>query len=106
MKAQLVTVAVEANVTARPSRPFPLPGLASWFLRFGHFSFAGARHPIQEAEPHNGMQKPPMLDDPFLSDRVTSQEKILKIARLGLSRAVAYRNWKYARAWLREALEK
>ena len=24
---------------------------------------------------------------------------------LGLSRAVAYRNWKYARAWLREALE-
>ena len=24
----------------------------------------------------------------------------------GLSRAVAYRNWKYARAWLREALEK
>ena len=25
---------------------------------------------------------------------------------LGLSRAVAYRNWKYARAWLREALEK
>ena len=27
-------------------------------------------------------------------------------AALGLSRAVAYRNWKYARAWLREALEK
>jgi RNA polymerase sigma factor (TIGR02999 family) len=27
-------------------------------------------------------------------------------ASLGLSRAVAYRNWKYARAWLREALEK
>jgi RNA polymerase sigma factor (TIGR02999 family) len=25
---------------------------------------------------------------------------------LGLSRAVAYRNWKYARAWLREALKK
>jgi RNA polymerase sigma factor (TIGR02999 family) len=25
---------------------------------------------------------------------------------LGLSRTVAYRNWKYARAWLREALEK
>jgi RNA polymerase sigma factor (TIGR02999 family) len=25
---------------------------------------------------------------------------------LGLSRAVAYRNWKFARAWLREALEK
>ena len=25
---------------------------------------------------------------------------------LGHSRAVAYRNWKYARAWLREALEK
>jgi RNA polymerase sigma factor (TIGR02999 family) len=25
---------------------------------------------------------------------------------LSLSRAVAYRNWKYARAWLREALEK
>jgi RNA polymerase sigma factor (TIGR02999 family) len=25
---------------------------------------------------------------------------------LGLSRAVAYRNWKYARAWLREALDK
>jgi len=25
---------------------------------------------------------------------------------LGLSRAVAYRNWKYARAWLRTALEK
>jgi RNA polymerase sigma factor (TIGR02999 family) len=25
---------------------------------------------------------------------------------LGLSRAVAYRNWKYARAWLRDALEK
>ena len=25
---------------------------------------------------------------------------------LGLSRAVAYRNWKYARAWLREALGK
>jgi RNA polymerase sigma factor (TIGR02999 family) len=25
---------------------------------------------------------------------------------IGLSRAVAYRNWKYARAWLREALEK
>jgi RNA polymerase sigma factor (TIGR02999 family) len=24
---------------------------------------------------------------------------------LGLSRAVAYRNWKYARAWLRESLE-
>jgi RNA polymerase sigma factor (TIGR02999 family) len=24
----------------------------------------------------------------------------------GLSRAVAYRNWKYARVWLREALEK
>ena len=27
-------------------------------------------------------------------------------AALGLSRAVAYRNWKYARAWLREALGK
>jgi RNA polymerase sigma factor (TIGR02999 family) len=27
-------------------------------------------------------------------------------AELGLSRAVAFRNWKYARAWLREALEK
>ena len=27
-------------------------------------------------------------------------------AALGLSRAVAYRNWKYARAWLREALKK
>lgn len=27
-------------------------------------------------------------------------------AMLGLSRPVAYRNWKYARAWLREALEK
>lgn len=25
---------------------------------------------------------------------------------LGLSRPVAYRNWKYARAWLRESLEK
>jgi RNA polymerase sigma factor (TIGR02999 family) len=25
---------------------------------------------------------------------------------LGLSRAIAYRNWKYARAWFREALEK
>jgi RNA polymerase sigma factor (TIGR02999 family) len=25
---------------------------------------------------------------------------------LGLSRAAAYRNWKYARAWLRDALEK
>jgi RNA polymerase sigma factor (TIGR02999 family) len=25
---------------------------------------------------------------------------------VGLSRAVAYRNWKFARAWLREALEK
>jgi RNA polymerase sigma factor (TIGR02999 family) len=25
---------------------------------------------------------------------------------LGVSRAVAYRNWKYARAWLRDALEK
>ncbi len=25
---------------------------------------------------------------------------------LGLSRPVAYRNWKYARVWLREALEK
>ena len=25
---------------------------------------------------------------------------------LGVSRAVAYRNWKYARAWLREAIEK
>jgi RNA polymerase sigma factor (TIGR02999 family) len=25
---------------------------------------------------------------------------------LGLSRAAAFRNWKYARAWLREALEK
>ncbi len=25
---------------------------------------------------------------------------------LGISRAVAYRNWKYARAWLRDALEK
>jgi len=25
---------------------------------------------------------------------------------MGHSRAVAYRNWKYARAWLREALEK
>jgi RNA polymerase sigma factor (TIGR02999 family) len=25
---------------------------------------------------------------------------------LGLSRAVTYRNWKYARAWLRDALEK
>jgi RNA polymerase sigma factor (TIGR02999 family) len=27
-------------------------------------------------------------------------------AALGVSRAVAYRNWKYARAWLRDALEK
>src|SRR5438128_7641833 len=27
-------------------------------------------------------------------------------AALGISRAVAYRNWKYARAWLRDALEK
>ena len=27
-------------------------------------------------------------------------------AALGVSRAVAYRNWKYARAWLREAREK
>jgi RNA polymerase sigma factor (TIGR02999 family) len=27
-------------------------------------------------------------------------------AALGVSRAVAYRNWKYARAWLREALDK
>jgi RNA polymerase sigma factor (TIGR02999 family) len=27
-------------------------------------------------------------------------------AALGVSRAVAYRNWKYARVWLREALEK
>ena len=27
-------------------------------------------------------------------------------ASVGVSRAVAYRNWKYARAWLREALEK
>jgi RNA polymerase sigma factor (TIGR02999 family) len=27
-------------------------------------------------------------------------------AALRVSRAVAYRNWKYARAWLREALEK
>lgn len=27
-------------------------------------------------------------------------------AALGLSRPVAYRNWKYARAWLRDALEK
>ena len=27
-------------------------------------------------------------------------------AASGVSRAVAYRNWKYARAWLREALEK
>jgi RNA polymerase sigma factor (TIGR02999 family) len=27
-------------------------------------------------------------------------------AALGMSRAVAYRNWKYARAWLRVALEK
>jgi RNA polymerase sigma factor (TIGR02999 family) len=27
-------------------------------------------------------------------------------AALGMSRAVAYRNWKYARAWLRDALEK
>ena len=26
-------------------------------------------------------------------------------AALGMSRAVAYRNWKYARAWLRDALE-
>ena len=25
---------------------------------------------------------------------------------LGLSRAMAYRNWKYARPWLREALKK
>jgi hypothetical protein len=25
---------------------------------------------------------------------------------LAISRAVAYRNWKYARAWLRAALEK
>jgi RNA polymerase sigma factor (TIGR02999 family) len=25
---------------------------------------------------------------------------------MGVSRAVAYRNWKYARAWLRDALEK
>ena len=27
-------------------------------------------------------------------------------AALGVSRAVVYRNWKYARAWLRDALEK
>jgi RNA polymerase sigma factor (TIGR02999 family) len=27
-------------------------------------------------------------------------------AALGVSRAVTYRNWKYARAWLRDALEK
>jgi RNA polymerase sigma factor (TIGR02999 family) len=27
-------------------------------------------------------------------------------AALGVSRAVAYRNWKYARAWLRDGLEK
>jgi RNA polymerase sigma factor (TIGR02999 family) len=27
-------------------------------------------------------------------------------AAVGVSRAVAYRNWKYARAWLREGLEK
>jgi RNA polymerase sigma factor (TIGR02999 family) len=27
-------------------------------------------------------------------------------ATLGMSRAMAYRNWKYARAWLRHALEK
>jgi RNA polymerase sigma factor (TIGR02999 family) len=27
-------------------------------------------------------------------------------AALAMSRAVAYRNWKYARAWLRDALEK
>jgi RNA polymerase sigma factor (TIGR02999 family) len=27
-------------------------------------------------------------------------------AALGVSRAVAYRNWKYARAWLREAFQK
>ena len=27
-------------------------------------------------------------------------------AALGLSRAMAYRNWKYARAWLRDALRK
>jgi RNA polymerase sigma factor (TIGR02999 family) len=27
-------------------------------------------------------------------------------AALGVSRAGAYRNWKYARAWLRDALEK
>jgi RNA polymerase sigma factor (TIGR02999 family) len=27
-------------------------------------------------------------------------------AAVGASRAVAYRNWKYARAWLRDALEK
>ncbi len=27
-------------------------------------------------------------------------------AALGVSRAAAYRNWKYARAWLRESLEK
>src|SRR5262249_30375662 len=27
-------------------------------------------------------------------------------AAVGVSRAVAYRNWKYARAWLRDALEK
>jgi len=27
-------------------------------------------------------------------------------AATGVSRAVAYRNWKYARAWLRDALEK
>jgi RNA polymerase sigma factor (TIGR02999 family) len=27
-------------------------------------------------------------------------------AALGVSRAVAYRNWKFARAWLRDALEK
>jgi hypothetical protein len=26
-------------------------------------------------------------------------------AALGVSRAVTYRNWKYARAWLRDALE-
>jgi hypothetical protein len=32
-----------------------------------------------------------------------SVEEVGKV--LGLSRAVASRNWKYARAWLREALE-
>jgi hypothetical protein len=40
---------------------------------------------IQEAKLHNGMQEPAMLDDPFLSDSVTSQQKILTVARVQYS---------------------